>query len=165
MQAYFFYDLFSSLSGRNLVSLQCKALLHHTRLTHKSSENSRSTSTQRLAVRGVVCLQICCFHYCCATALYDEAGLYFVKKRTHLKLGDTRFLPDSDDIYTPVLCWCAHGFLGHEKCAHAEKRLRNTALTDHQTFRLRVPTFRCAAFRTLIWSNAFQKMRVTSFCS
>ena len=37
---------------------------------------------------GVVCLQICCFHYFCATALYDEAGLNFAKEDTHLKLGD-----------------------------------------------------------------------------
>jgi len=37
------------------------------------------------------------------TALYDEAGLYLVKKRTNVKLGDTRFLPDSDVIFRGAL--------------------------------------------------------------
>ena len=51
----------SSLLGGNLVSpnlyvlSQSKALLHHSRPSHKSSKNSRSTSTQRLAPRGLVC--------------------------------------------------------------------------------------------------------------
>ena len=34
-----------------------------------------------------------------ATAFYDEAGLYFAKEHTNLKLGDTRFTPDNDDMY------------------------------------------------------------------
>ena len=42
------------------------------------------------------------FSLACATALYDEAGLYFAKKCTHLKLGDMRFLPDSDDMLSGV---------------------------------------------------------------
>ena len=35
--------------------------------------------------------------------LYDEAGLCFTKRRTHFKIGDTRFLPDSDDILVIML--------------------------------------------------------------
>ena len=30
--------------------------------------------------------------------MYDEAGLYFAKEHTNLKLGDTRFPPDNDDM-------------------------------------------------------------------
>ena len=36
------------------------------------------------------------------TALYDEAGLYFAKERTNLKLGDTRFPPDNDEMLVMI---------------------------------------------------------------